>query len=180
MSTIQNELLTNFNGIFIRPFESTKDDIEQLTKLLNISYKQLADLGFNYMATHQDSTVTRRRIKNAVCLIALKDSEIIGSITYYSPKNNTGCHWYDKDNVAKIGQFGVNPSFQSKGVGRELLELVEKLATKDKAEELALDTAEGASHLIQYYGKKGYRFIEYVNWNHTNYRSVVLSKSLVK
>jgi len=45
-------------------------------------------------------------------------------------------------------------------------------------EELALDTAEGASHLIKYYSDKGYRFIEYINWEITNYRNVVLSEKL--
>lgn len=168
------------NEITFRRFDHLKDNINQLTKLLHQSYKQLADLGFSYMATHQDSTITLKRIENAVCLIAMKDNKMIGSISYYSPENNTGCNWYDKDNVAKIGQFGVHPSYQSKGVGRRLLELVEVLATKDGVEELALDTAEGASHLIQFYGNKGYRFIEYVNWNHTNYRSVILSKKIVE
>ena len=32
--------------------------------------------------------------------------------------------------------------------------------------------------LIDYYQKRSYRFIEYVDWDVTNYRSVILSKSL--
>ena len=43
---------------------------------------------------------------------------------------------------------------------------------------VTLDTAEGAEHLIRTYEKRGYRFIEYVQWEVTNYRSVVMSKKL--
>lgn len=43
---------------------------------------------------------------------------------------------------------------------------------------LALDTSEHAHQLISMYKKLNYRFIEYANWNVTNYRSVVLSKEL--
>lgn len=164
--------------IIIRTFEHEKDDIIQLTKLLNSSYRQLANMGFNYLATHQDHHITLQRIEKAICLIALIENRIIGTISYYSPENSYGCHWYEKENVAKIGQFGVLPSYQSQGIGNRLLNLVETIALEDNVEELALDTAEGASHLVQYYGNKGYRFIEYTNWDHTNYRSVILSKSL--
>jgi hypothetical protein len=44
--------------------------------------------------------------------------------------------------------------------------------------EIALDTSERAHHLIQMYEKRGYRFVEYFQWEVTNYRSVVLSKKL--
>ena len=64
------------------------------------------------------------------------------------------------------------------GIGSAMLELIENRAAELGAEELALDTAEGAIHLIDYYKKRGYRFIEYVDWDITNYRSVILSKRL--
>ncbi|PEE40886.1 GNAT family N-acetyltransferase [Bacillus pseudomycoides] len=178
MSTVQKNILASYNGMHIRVFDSKKDDIEQLTRVLNKSYKKLADLGFNYLASHQDSSITLERIKKALCLVAIQDNKIIGSISYYSPENNKGCNWYNKGNVATIGQFGIHPSYQSMGIGRKLIELVEEFAIKEGIEELALDTAEGASHLIKYYSDKGYRFIEYINWEITNYRSVILSKKL--
>ena len=46
--------------------------------------------------------------------------------------------------------------------------------------EIALDTCEDAESLISYYEKRGYRFVEHVQWDPkiVNYRSVVMSKSL--
>ena len=59
-----------------------------------------------------------------------------------------------------------------------LLKEVEHEAFKNNVEELALDTAETAFHLIEFYRKRGYRFIEYTRWNEVNYRSVIMSKTL--
>ena len=47
------------------------------------------------------------------------------------------------------------------------------------ARELALGTAEGAHHLVRWYEKLGFRFVEFMDWSSTNYRSVVHSKTLV-
>ena len=35
-----------------------------------------------------------------------------------------------------------------------------------------------ATHLVGWYTRLGYRFIEHTQWSHTNYRSVVLSKPM--
>lgn len=59
-----------------------------------------------------------------------------------------------------------------------MLEFVEQHARDHEAAELALDTAEGAIHLRQWYERLGFRFIEHVSWQDTNYRSVILSKQL--
>lgn len=168
------------NGLEVRTFIKSQDDIEQLTYVLNKAYKQLDDMGLKYLASHQKSDITYERIKDAFCLIGLKDNSIVATISYYSPGKKGGCPWYEKEGVGVIGQFGVLPAFQSDGIGSSLMEVMEKKATNEGAEELALDTAEGATHLRNYYTKRGYRFIDYANWDVTNYRSVIMSKRLQK
>jgi hypothetical protein len=59
-----------------------------------------------------------------------------------------------------------------------LLGEVERLAISDGKTELALDTSEGAAHLLDYYAKKGYREVERVRWDVVNYGSVVMSKGI--
>jgi len=46
------------------------------------------------------------------------------------------------------------------------------------ASEIALDTAEPATHLQDWYISRGYRPIEFAQWAHTNYRSIIMSKPL--
>jgi len=57
-----------------------------------------------------------------------------------------------------------------------MMEIIETKAKSLGALEIALDTAEGAAHLIRFYEKRGYEFIQYVQWEVTNYRSVIMSR----
>lgn len=164
--------------LVIRQFQHDSDSLDELTQLLHKSYKSLADMGFRFVASYQDKAKTFDRIKNAYCLVAVLDKKIIGTIAYYSPSIKGGTPWYEKGDVASFGQFAVDPDYQQAGIGNLLLSHIEEHATGDGANELGLDTAEGAAHLIRYYTSRGYRFIEYVQWQITNYRSIVLSKSL--
>ena len=164
--------------IIIRPFQPS-DSISEITELLHLSYKKLADMGFRYFATHQDEEETDKRLNKGYSFIAKSADKIIATITVYFPiKESNGAKHYKTENVANFGQFAVHPDLQSNGIGNFLMDLIENKARSLGAEEIALDTAEGALHLIKYYKKRGYRFIEYVNWSVTNYRSVIMSKSL--
>jgi GNAT superfamily N-acetyltransferase len=168
---------TNISGLKIR-YLAENDDLKELTGLLHRAYKKLGDRGFRYVATHQNVKTTEKRIKNGKCLVAVLGEKIIGTITYYSPDNTSGNEWYNKETVAAYGQFGVEPEYQSYGIGSRLIDEAEKIALEDKAEEIAIDTAEGAAELISFYEKKGYRHVGYVKWEVTNYRSVLMSKKI--
>ena len=160
----------------VRPFSET-DSLEELTNLLNVAYKKLADKGFKYVASYQDVQTTKRRLEKGQCLVAELDSKIVGTITYYPPGVSSGHEWYTQS-VAGYGQFAVYPSLQNLGLGGYLIDFVEKLAVKDQAEELTINTAEKADELVGFYSKRGYRFVGYVQWEETNYRSVLLSKRI--
>lgn len=156
-----------------------KDSFAEMTKMLHLSYRQLAEMGMRFMATHQDEEVTRSRaLTNALCIVAISESKIIGTITVNFPGWTNGTAFYEQSHVSHFGQFAVIPEFQKGGLGSLLLSIAEQLAfTAFGATEIALDTSENAHHLLEYYTKRGYRFIEYVLWDVTNYRSKTLSKS---
>nr|WP_274603620.1 GNAT family N-acetyltransferase [Rhizobium sp. CFBP 8762] len=131
-----------------------------------------------YLATHQSEEVTRDRISQGTCYVAVKSDQIVGTILFKDTGQTSGCSWYDRPEVASLAQFAVEPGLQAQGLGRQLITLVEETAVRSGAKEIALDTAEPATHLVSWYTKLGYRFIEYAQWGHTNYRSVILSKIL--
>lgn len=163
--------------VTIRPMAAS-DSITELTDLLHRAYAPLAAMGLRFWATHQSEDDTRRRIAQGTCLVAVVDNAICGTILFKDAGQTRGCHWYDLADIASIAQFAVEPSLQSKGLGRLLMARAEHLAIATGARELALDTAEPATHLVAWYTRLGYRFIEHAQWQHTNYRSVVLSKQL--
>ncbi len=154
------------------------DSIPEITALLHAAYAALAAQGFRYVASHQDDDVTRRRLDRGAPLLVEREGRLIATVTLFPGSPEAFVPWYRQPGVYYFGQFGVLPSEQGKGIGTRLMDELEARARAAGATQLALDTAEGASHLIAWYERRGHRFVGYVDWPVTNYRSVVLSKPL--
>jgi GNAT superfamily N-acetyltransferase len=154
------------------------DDIPAITDLLHRAYAPLAAAGLHYLASHQSAEVTSRRLSQGDAVVAVAADRIIGVITLASATATGGSPLYDRADVARFGQFAVEPQCQGAGVGSSLLTIVEELARERGVQTLGLDTSEHASALIQFYRTKGYQFIEFVRWADVNYRSVVMAKEL--
>lgn len=165
------------DDISIRPWLNT-DSPAELTELLHRAYARLAAMNLRFWATHQSADVTEQRIASGECFVAVADGAICGTILFRDASRTNGSPWYDRPDVASFGQFAVEPGLQSKGLGRRLISHVEDRAAASGARELALDTAEPAVHLVDWYTRLGYRFIEHAQWQHTNYRSVLLSRAV--
>ena len=153
------------------------DPIPELTRLLHRAYARLAAMGLRYMATHQSDAVTRERAGQGECWVAVApDGALAGTILFRPAARTSGSPWLDRPEVASLAQFAVAPERQGGGLGARLMDLAERRAAETGAEEIALDTAEPAEHLVALYARRGYRFVEHAQWGHTNYRSVIMSK----
>lgn len=161
----------------IRPFH-VGDDVASITKLLRRAYQRLADLGLRYNATWQPDEKTFLRLTRDRAFLGFAGDQLAGAIAYEGTAVTGGCPWYDRPDVASFHQSAVEPGFQGNGIGTRLLATVEDLARSEGARELALDTAQSASHLISLYARWGFREVGSVQWESTNYRSVILSKPL--
>ena len=154
------------------------DSIVDLTALLHAAYARLGGMGFNYTAVDQVEDMTRERIARGLCLVAVDGGKLVGTIMFLAPGRSAGCSCYERPDVATIGQFGVLPDRQGTGTGTRLLREAERLAVASGAAELALDTSEGADHLVAWYEREGFRLIEHVQWEGKTYRSVIMSKQV--
>ena len=154
------------------------DSVAELTLLLHRAYGALAERGMRFLASHQDEERTRMRIEQSECYLAIHQGRMIGTISWRDSQQTRGSPWYDRPDVSSFGQFAVEPAWQRRTIGSQLLTIAEQRAAKAGAAEMALDTAEPADDLIRFYGKRGYRFIEYAQWKEVNYRSVILSKQI--
>jgi len=174
-----SEMFCQFAPDFtIRPFTSA-DSIVELTSLLHAAYRPLGARGLNYTAVDQSTEITARRIESGECLVAVDGRRLLGTIVFYPAERASGCPWYDRPEVSSLGQFGVLPSLQRSGIGRRLLATAEDRAAVAGATEIALDTAEPAAQLIDWYGRCGYRLVEHAQWAGKIYRSVIMSKTVV-
>jgi GNAT superfamily N-acetyltransferase len=178
-------------GVEIRRLEP-EDSIDELTDLLHRAYARLGDMGLNYMAVDQDVDVTRRRVDQGTCYLAVAGTgRICGTIVLHAPlegepspgtslreERGDGAAWLKRPGIAHFGQFAVDPDIQGQGIGARLMGTVEAQARSLNATEIALDTAEPATHLVALYAHHGYRLVGYAQWPGKTYRSAVLSKKL--
>jgi predicted N-acetyltransferase YhbS len=159
---------------YVRP----EDDVHVITAMLHEAYAPLAKQGLRFVASHQDSDTTRRRMSRGETILAFDGGDIVGTITLKSADRTEGSAFYDRPDVAGFGQFAVRPSYQDAGIGSMLLNLVERRAHELNVRMLALDTSEHATHLIGWYEAKGYAFVEHIQWRDVNYRSMIFAKPL--
>ena len=161
----------------IRLFNDT-DSVSELTALLHRSYARLANMGLDYLATHQSEEVTIARMAKGLCYVLKVEGDLIATIMYHGPAHIGHTPWLDRKDVSHFGQLAVDPQFQGRGIGKRLVGVAEAEAWREGACEIALDTAEPALHLVEWYKKLGYRFIEFAQWKETSYRSVIMSKAM--
>lgn len=162
----------------IRPL-GEQDSFEDITELLHRAYRSLSDMGLRFLATYQDSTITKERCLEGYTFLALDEKgKIVSTITISPIKKDPASEYYFRKGLWEFGQFAVEPDLQKTGLGSYMIEIVEQFAKENSALEIALNTSEKALHLIDYYRKRGYDFREYVQWETANYRSVIMSKML--
>jgi GNAT superfamily N-acetyltransferase len=154
------------------------DSLAALTDLVHRAYAPLGALGLNYTAVDQSVDETATRIARGECAVACIGGLVIGTVIAAGTKPKGATPWFREPFVATAHQLAVEPSFQRHGVGSALMQWAESWAFIHHYTELAVDTAEPAEHLVAFYTRRGYRFIEFAQWQGKRYRSVILSKSL--
>lgn len=157
---------------------SSSDSITALTALLHRAYAPLGAMGLNYTAVHQAPEVTARRIEGGQCHVAEWSGTLAGTLVVKPTYADSDCAYFTKPGVAAVHQFGVEPALQGKGIGKALLAVAERWALERGFDELAMDTAEQAEHLLRLYSRLGYQPVGFVRWPGKVYRSVVLGKRL--
>lgn len=166
--------------ITVRRFDESVDSYERLTDLLHRGYAKLSEAGLRYHASYQSVEVTRERCAKGECYVAEYLGQLIATITFRGPGQCDGAPCYDDPTVASFEQFTVDPEFQRQGVARRLLDLVEETAKERGASAIVIDTSEKADDLIAMYRRRGYDVAGAIDWQVTNYRSVVLRKTIAK
>lgn len=168
-------------GVSLRRL-TPEDSIPEITKLLHRAYANQVKMGLRPLAGRQDDETTRRRCHSGECYVATVTEggreKIAGVILFHEVEPDQGPPWFQNKFVDSFSQFAVDPDIQGRGIGIALLETVERRARECGAMELACSMAEPDSKLLNFYLRRGYRFVEHWQWPYTNYRSAILSKTL--
>ncbi|MDQ3194058.1 MAG: hypothetical protein M3P82_03555 [Bacteroidota bacterium] len=92
MNEDEYKFVIDLEEICIRPFRFS-DPVNGITNLLHKSYKQLADMGFRYMATHQDDSETEKRLKRGISYVALSEGKISSTVSLYENSMKHKTEW---------------------------------------------------------------------------------------
>lgn len=146
--------------------------------MLHRAYAPLAERGLKFTATHQTAEVTKRRLDGGIAFVAEDNGRVVGTLTLYRPEERFGVPLYREEKVWHIGQYGVEPDWKGRGIGRALHAAAVDLARKEGAKKLALDTAAPAAELIETYQRWGYAVVDRMKFDSVNYESVILCLDL--
>jgi GNAT superfamily N-acetyltransferase len=168
-----------FGRVELRRFDPARDSYEALTAMLHRAFARLGEQGLNCTCVDQNADVTRSRATRGDCYVAVCDGHIVGTVTLYAPDRESPCELYQRDDVASMRQFAVEPAWQSRGVGTMILAFADHWAATRGYAELALDTPQPAAHLIAFYRDHGFRITDFLHFDGKRYDSAILCKPAV-
>jgi GNAT superfamily N-acetyltransferase len=168
-----------FCRVELRRFDPARDSYEALTAMLHRAFARLGAMHLNCTCVDQSVAVTQARATRGDCYVAVCDGQIAGTMTLYAPDRESPCELYRRDDMASMRQFGVEPAWQSRGIGTLLLTFADHWAAVRGYAELVLDTPQPAAHLIAFYRGHGFRIVDFVHFDGKRYDSAILSKPAV-
>ena len=162
----------------IRPLDWSRDNIDSLTDLLHRPYAGLLAQGLRFTATSQTSETTRHRMWGSSPFLMEVHGVVVGTLTLSYPisHEDNDPEYYAQPGVALLSQFGLEREFQGVGLGAAFCRFAVDWCVTQGATELALDTSDQATHLIEMYDHWGFRAVDQHQWGSVNYRSVVMAR----
>ncbi len=131
--------------------EGDIDSIMEITREAFLKYSEMTGVT-NLDALNENYEDVKNDIKNKVVLIALSDGEPVGCVRVeISP-----------DNTAFLTRFAVKVTCQNNGIGKSLMNHVDKSMKKRGVSAISLYTASKAAPLIRFYYGRGF-YIESID-----------------
>lgn len=149
-------------------------DIPELRRLLNASYQEHAEKGLNYTASYQDEATTRERISRGRAFVIQRQGVLIATVLF------TEQNYFTKKRTAYISQLAVHPELKGSRLGSKLMDICEELARNEGFEAVQLDTAKPATHLVDWYQRRGFKIVGETHWEGKTYDSWVFEKNLLR
>jgi GNAT superfamily N-acetyltransferase len=147
---------------------------EEITELLHPAFAERAEQGMKFTAVNQDVTTTINRVKDGLCLVALIDERLVGTLTFRFEKVSGTKKWYYETTYGYLSQLAVHPQYKRLGIGNELQKERLNLCYQNKVDASFLSTAYNAKPLIKWNLRMGAQQVDFVSFKNTNYYSVIL------
>ena len=149
--TMKTTRMTKISKLTIR--RGSIKDIDEITKI--------EGRAFGSHAYDYPSLRYMLEIANSVTVVSIMDNKLVGYATVYFRKNSK---------VSHLESIAVDPDFQGYGIGKILLNEVEKISVEMKCSRIVLETFEKNVSALKLYERNGYTVRELVpDYYHTPY-----------
>lgn len=139
--------MTEYQSLFEVRIATYDDipDILKITKEAFLKYIELAGIE-NTPAISETYEDVKKDIDNKIVLIALSDGVPVGSVRVQV---------FD-DNTAYLSRFGVKLTSQNNGIGKSIMNLVDRIMIKKGIKKIYLHTGARITSLIRFYYGRGF------------------------
>lgn len=137
-----------FNTLFQVRLATMEDipDIMSITREAFIKYRELAGVE-NTPALDETYEDIERDIKNKIVLIAFSNGDPVGSVRLEINKENK---------TAYLSRFGVKITSQNNGIGKSIMNIVDRIMKEEGVKRISLHTASKITSLVRFYYGRGF------------------------
>lgn len=119
--------------------------IREMTREAFLKYKEMT--GSDHLdALKETEEDIKNDIENKIVLVALDDGEYVGSVRVE----------VFPDNTAYLTRFGVRVSNQNNGIGKSMMNLIDKIMIAKGVKKISLHTGSKITSLIRFYYGRGF------------------------
>lgn len=121
-------------------------DIMSITKEAFVKYQEMAGVT-GLPALNETYEDVKNDIDTKVVLIALQDGAPVGSVRVEVD---------DENHTAYLSRFGVKVTSQNNGIGKSIMNLVDRIMVKRGVKSISLHTGAKITSLIRFYYGRGF------------------------
>lgn len=148
--------------------KATVEDAQSIRYVLQESFqKYMKEAGLHGTMEALNETVDdiKADIEKKVVFIALIDEMPVGTARVE----------FMPDNTAYLTRFGVRPDFHNIGIGKAMMNLIDKLLDAEGVQRVRLHTASNYNGLVRFYYGRGF-FVESVSYERGYPRACMLKE----
>lgn len=148
--------------------EASPADAQRLAEVYRSAYAENRALGFPASAESATASEVAEWIADHTVFVAVVESAVVGGVRLTEPEPGRG----------KISRLGVHDNWKGQGVGRDLLDHVERVCRDRGYESVRLTTPAEHPFLPELYRSRGFEKTGAYPLDYREYDEIVMTKPL--
>lgn len=159
--------------------KNTEISWDEITDVIHDAYKEREKQNLHFAATRSTPAENAQKILDGKCFLAMDNNEIAGLVFLRCPKwpyltrKNGKQKWYCDKKYGMVINLAVKEKYKRHGISKKLLQKLIDECKDLKLDSVIIDTSSKLKWLNQFYASFGFKKVDYISWNTTNYYTIV-------